>query len=79
MTGVSQPRLVTKPFVAVTAATGAFFVYVGMLVPLLPTFIEDELGAGELGVGLSISAFALAAIVARPLIGRLVERFGRRP
>ena len=76
--GRVPPRLITKPFVAVTAATGAFFIYVGMLVPLLPTFIEDELGAGELGVGLSISAFAFAAIFARPLIGRLVERFGRR-
>jgi MFS family permease len=72
------PRLLTKPFIAVTAATGAFFVYVGMLVPLLPRFIEDELGAGELGVGLSVSAFAVAAICARPLIGRLVERYGRR-
>ena len=76
--GRVRPRLISKPFVAVTAATGAFFIYVGMLVPLLPTFIEDELGAGELGVGLSISAFAFAAIFARPLIGRLVERFGRR-
>ena len=75
MSDVSPPRLLTKPFIAVTAATGAFFVYVGMLVPLLPTFIEDELGAGELGVGLSVSAFALAAICARPLIGRLVDRY----
>jgi MFS family permease len=72
------PRLLTKPFIAVTAATAAFFVYVGMLVPLLPRFIEDELGAGELGVGLSVAAFAVAAICARPLIGRLVERYGRR-
>jgi MFS family permease len=71
-------RLVTRPFVAVTVATGAFFVYVGMLVPLLPAFIEDELGAGELGVGLSISAFALAAILVRPLIARLIETHGRR-
>ena len=30
------PPLVTREFVAVTVATGAFFVYVGMLVPLLP-------------------------------------------
>ncbi|MDQ3469743.1 MAG: hypothetical protein M3487_08265, partial [Actinomycetota bacterium] len=55
MFDVPRTRLVTKPFIAVTAATAAFFVYVGMLVPLLPTFIEDELGAGELGVGLSIA------------------------
>ena len=78
MSDVPAPRLLTKPFIAVTAATGAFFIYVGMLVPLLPRFIEDELGAGELGVGLSVSAFAIAAICARPLIGRLVERYGRR-
>ena len=78
MSDVSAPRLLTKPFIAVTAATGAFFIYVGMLVPLLPRFIEDELGAGELGVGLSVSAFAIAAICARPMIGRLVERYGRR-
>jgi MFS family permease len=71
-------RLVTKPFIAVTAATGAFFVYVGMLVPLLPRFIEDELGAGELGVGLAIASFAAAAIAARPMIARLIEARGRR-
>ena len=37
MSDVPAPRLLTKPFIAVTAATGAFFIYVGMLVPLLPT------------------------------------------
>ncbi|MET0145339.1 MAG: MFS transporter [Ilumatobacteraceae bacterium] len=74
----SRPRLVSKTFLAVMSATGAFFVYVGMLVPILPPFIEDELGGGELGVGLSLAAFAFAAIVARPILGRLVERFGRR-
>ena len=71
-------RLITKPFVAVTVVTAAFFVYVGVLVPILPTFIEDELGAGELGVGLSIAVFALTAVAARPWIARLIERFGRR-
>ncbi|HEU4841093.1 MAG TPA: MFS transporter, partial [Ilumatobacteraceae bacterium] len=73
-----RARLVTTSFVAVTVATGAFFVYVGMLVPLLPRFIEDELGAGELGVGLSVAAFALAAILVRPLIARLIAAHGRR-
>ncbi|MGI9054074.1 MAG: MFS transporter [Ilumatobacteraceae bacterium] len=75
---MSQPRLVTREFLAVTLATGAFFVYVGMLLPLLPRFIEDELGAGELGIGLSVATFALAAIVVRPLIARLIDARGRR-
>lgn len=75
---MSSARLVTKPFVAVTIAAAAFFTYVGVFVPLLPVFIEDELGGGELGVGLSIATFALAAILVRPVIGRSIERFGRR-
>ena len=42
-------------------------------------FIEDELGAGELGVGLSVAAFAAAAILVRPVIARLDRRAtGRR-
>jgi MFS family permease len=71
-------RLISKEFLAVTLATGAFFVYVGMFVPLLPTFIEDELGAGEVGIGLAVAMFALAAIVVRPAIARLIETYGRR-
>jgi MFS family permease len=62
----------------VTAATFAFFMYVGVLVPLVPKYIEDELGSGELGVGLAITAFAGVAIAVRPLIGLLIVRFGRR-
>ncbi len=78
MPGGARPRLVTREFLAVTAATGVFFVYVGMLVPLLPTFIEDELGAGEVGIGLAVAMFALAAIVVRPVIARLIDSYGRR-
>lgn len=80
-TSASPPttRLITAPFLAVTAVTAAFFVYVGMLVPVLPTFIEDELGSGEIGVGASVAIFALTAIVARPAIARLIARVGRRP
>jgi MFS family permease len=78
MADVPPSRLVSKPFIAVTAAALAFFTYVGMLVPIVPTFISDELGAGEIGVGLSLATFAAAAICVRPLIGRLVERHGRR-
>jgi len=71
-------RLITKPFLAVTAAAAAFFVYVGILVPIIPTFIDEELGGGEIGVGLSLAAFAAAAICVRPIIGHIVDRVGRR-
>lgn len=74
----SRERLVTAPFVAVTAATLVFFVYIGVLVVVVPRFVEDRLGAGEFGVGLTLAAFAAAAILSRPLIGWAGDRFGRR-
>ena len=74
-----QERLVTRPFLIVTGTAMVFFVYIGMLVPIVPLFIEGPLHAGELGIGLTIAVFALTAILARPFLGRLADRYGRRP
>ena len=52
-------RLVTLPFVAVTASMLLFFLYVGMAMVAIPRFVEFELGGGEIGIGLSIAAFAV--------------------
>ena len=73
-----QTGLLTRPFVIVAATALVFFVYIGMLVPVVPLFIEGPLGRGEFGIGLTIAAFAGAAIIARPVIGRLADRYGRR-
>ncbi len=73
-----RPRLVTRPFLIVTATALAFFVYIGMLLPIVPLFIEGPLEAGEFGIGLTIAVFAVAAIAARPVLGRLADRYGRR-
>lgn len=71
-------RLVTGPFVSVTVTAFVFFFYIGMVVVTVPRLVEDELGSGEFGVGLTVATFALAAVFARPFLGRLTERFGRR-
>jgi MFS family permease len=71
-------RLITKPFVIVTLTAFAFFMYIGTLVPLVPLFIEGPLKGGELALGLNAAVFALAAVFARPLLGRLADRYGRR-
>ena len=76
--GAVQTGLLTRPFVIVAATALVFFVYIGMLVPVVPLFIEGPLGRGEFGIGLTIAAFAGAAIIARPVIGRLADRYGRR-
>jgi MFS family permease len=75
---VTSARLITPTFLGVMAAAFAFFMYVGVLVPIIPTFVENDMRGGELGIGLAIASFAGAAIVVRPLIGRLIERYGRR-
>jgi MFS family permease len=72
------PRLVSGPFLAVTGAALLFFVYIGILVVTVPRFVEDELGAGEFGIGLTIASFAIAAILIRPLLGQFGDRYGRR-
>jgi MFS family permease len=71
-------RLLTRPFLIVTATAAVFFVYIGMLIPIVPLFIEGPLGRGEFGIGLTIAVFALAAIAARPFLGRIADRYGRR-
>lgn len=76
--GQERARLLTRPFVLVTASALVFFVYIGMLIPVVPLFIEGPLGLGEFGIGVTIAVFAGAAIVARPFLGRIADRFGRR-
>ncbi len=73
-----RTRLLTRPFVIVTATALIFFIYIGMLIPIVPLFIEGPLRRGEFGIGLTIAVFAGAAIVARPFLGRLADRYGRR-
>lgn len=71
-------RLITVPFVVVTSAALAFFMYIGALIPLVPLYIEGPIGAGEFAVGLNAALFAIAAVAVRPTIGRLAEARGRR-
>ena len=73
--GSARPtRLLTRPFVVVTATAFIFFIYIGMLIPIVPLFIEGPLRRGEFGIGLTIAAFAGSAILARPFLGRIADR-----
>jgi len=55
-----------------------FFSSMHLLITPLPLYIQ-ELGGGAPQVGLAMTSFALAAIVTRPYMGRLVDSWGRKP
>ena len=72
-------RLFTRTFAILSAATLAYFVADGLTLPTAPRFAAGPLGADSVGVGLSIGAFSVTALLLRPWTGRLSDRYGRRP
>jgi len=50
----------------------------GLILPLLPYYAET-FGASAALVGLLVSSYALAQLFGAPLLGRLSDRYGRRP
>lgn len=74
----ATPRLLTPTFLLVMLSMLAYFTAVGAITPTLPRFVEGRLGGGGLEVGAVIGAFALTAVLLRPLSGRLSDQRGRR-
>lgn len=72
-------KLLTPTFVVIVAAASAYFGAMGMLLPVLPRYVENELDGNGFAVGMSVGAFAVSAALVRPLVGRLGDKLGRRP
>lgn len=70
-------RLWTKSFIQMTFAMLFLFTGFYLLVPTLPLFIK-EIGGNELQVGLMMGMFTIAAVVIRPIIGGMLDQYGRR-
>lgn len=71
-------RLVTRPFLIVSASVLAFFTSVGVLLPTLPRYVKDGLGGSSVAVGMTVTAYGVAAIACRPLLGWWGRRYGSR-
>ncbi len=52
---------------------------IGMVSPLLPIFLRDDLGGPEVAVALSFSGVAVTQMFLSPFVGRLGDRFGAKP
>ena len=71
-------RLVTPRFALVVGAGLAYFTALGMLLPVVPVYVEKRLDGGGLAVGVAVGAMFVSAVICRPLAGRVGDRFGRR-
>src|SRR5436190_20576737 len=50
----------------------------GIVIPLLSFYVTDLGGTAQI-VGLILGSFSLMQVIATPILGRLSDRFGRRP
>ncbi len=73
-----QERLVTGRFVLVVAAGLAYFLALGAVLPVVPQYVDRELGGGSLEIGVAVGALFVGAVLLRPYVGRLGDRIGRR-
>ena len=73
-----EGRLMTPAFLALSAATLAFFISGAVFLPVVPRFTVGPLGGDNIAVGIVLGAFALASLLMRPFAGRLADRRGRR-
>jgi DHA1 family multidrug resistance protein-like MFS transporter len=68
--------MLTRGFVVLWIAMLMAMAGIGMVSPLLPIFVREDLGGPEIAVALSFSGVAVAQLFLSPFVGRLGDRFG---
>ena len=71
--------LLTRSLVGLSLADLAYFLAAGVAIHTLPRQVTGPLSGTEADAGMAFGAFALSALLLRPVAGRLCDRRGRRP
>jgi MFS family permease len=74
----AEPRARLLAFLGVFGAGLLSLTALGATMPVLPRYVTGPLGAGSVAVGVTIGAFAIGAVLARPFAGRVADARGRR-
>ncbi len=69
----------SRAFVVLWIAMLVAMAGIGMVSPLLPVYVKENLGGPAIAVALSFSGLSLSQLLAAPFIGRLGDRFGSKP
>jgi MFS transporter, DHA1 family, multidrug resistance protein len=68
----------SRPFIILYASVFIATMGISMVSPLLPVYAE-QLGATGIWIGLTFSVFAITQTIFGPTIGRLSDRYSRKP
>lgn len=66
----------TRGFVVLWIAMAVAMAGIGMVSPLLPVYVREELHGPELAVALSFSGLAVTQLAMSPIVGRIGDRHG---
>ncbi|MGE3855336.1 MAG: MFS transporter [Dehalococcoidia bacterium] len=68
--------MLTRPFIVLWISMLVAMAGISMVSPLLPVYVQDDLGGPPIAVALSFSGLAIAQIIGAPFVGRLGDLFG---
>lgn len=68
-----------RAFVVLFIAMFVAMIGLGMVSPLLPIYVRDDLGGPAVGVALSFSGLSIAQIISAPFVGSMGDRYGLKP
>ena len=77
-TSNETPRLLSREFLLLLASV-SLFGFSWSFYLILPKFFTTELGMDAAGIGRAVAVQGLTAVAITPLIGWLVDRYGRQP
>jgi len=78
LSGTEGQRGSMRAFAGVFSITFLALFSVGVVLPVLPVYIDGPLGGGDFAIGFLVGAFAFTGIASRPLAGYLADTRGRR-